>query len=195
MPSTVSVDFRAFFERSPGLHLVLDPQLFILAGSDNYFGAVAKRREDIVGQHFFDAFSDDPIPADTTSARNLRGSLERAVRERISDAVAMQKYFIRQAGGRLEERYWRFVNTPILDSNGHLRYVIQSIEDLTESAGPTAAKVEVSINQQIKVANEELAARTAQLNDALETMETFTYSIAHDLRAPLRALVTFSTLV
>ncbi|MCI0349235.1 MAG: ATP-binding protein, partial [Acidobacteriales bacterium] len=52
-----------------------------------------------------------------------------------------------------------------------------------------------TINQQLKLANEELATRTAHLNDALQTMETFTYSIAHDLRGPLRAMVGFSGLI
>ena len=51
------------------------------------------------------------------------------------------------------------------------------------------------INQQLKTANEELALRTAELNDSLQTMQTFTYSIAHDLRAPLRALMSFSAVV
>src|SRR6185369_17391120 len=50
-------------------------------------------------------------------------------------------------------------------------------------------------NQQLKAANEELALRTAELRDNLQTMQTFTYSIAHDLRGPLRALENFSTLV
>jgi signal transduction histidine kinase len=52
-----------------------------------------------------------------------------------------------------------------------------------------------TINEELKLANEELAVRTAQLNDALQTMETFTYSIAHDLRGPLRAMLAFSALV
>jgi signal transduction histidine kinase len=37
--------------------------------------------------------------------------------------------------------------------------------------------------------------RTRELNRALAEMETFSYSVAHDLKAPLRAIISFSALV
>ena len=197
MADTDTVDFRALFDSSPGLLLVLDQHLFIVAVTDSYLRATMMRREDIVGQHLFDVFPDSPD--DATGVSNLRKSLERVIRDKSRDEMGVQKFCIRGAGDELEERYWSPVNTPILGAGARVKYIIHCVEDVTEvvrlKASGQQSRDEGAINQQLKTTNEELAVRSAQLNDALQTMETFTYSIAHDLRAPLRALVSFSTLL
>jgi signal transduction histidine kinase len=220
MAHALSPDFRVLFEKCPGLYLVLDPQFFIIAATDGYLRATMTQRENIVGQHLFDIFPDSPNDAHATGVRNLRSSLERALRDRVTDTMAVQRYDIRQPGGAFEERYWSPVNTPVLDLQNRVKYIIHAVEDVTEfvrrkrSHDPALSLADMqperagmesdillrseelgTINQELKLANEELALRTAQLNDALQTMETFTYSIAHDLRAPLRAMVAFSALV
>ena len=220
MPHALSPDYRVLFEKSPGLYLALDPQLFVIAASDNYLRATMTQRENIVGQHLFDVFSDSAAEVSESSARNLRSSLERTLRDRVVDVMAVQRYDIRTPGGGLEERYWSQVNTPVLDPHNRIKYIIHGVEDVTEyvrrrrsrdsnirlaDLHPERIGMETEIllrsqelgviNQELKVANEELALRTAQLNDALQTMETFTYSIAHDLRGPLRAMVVFSSMV
>ncbi|HMJ64928.1 MAG TPA: ATP-binding protein, partial [Candidatus Binatia bacterium] len=104
---------------------------------------------------------------------------------------------------------------------GEIKYIIHSLEDVTEfvhlkashdESGQAARRQRQRVatmenevlshseqlhlaNEQLKAANQELAGRTAELNDLLHTMQTFTYSIAHDLRGPLRALNGFSALV
>jgi len=132
----------------------------------------------------------------------------------------VQRYDIRRPGRELEERYWSVVNTPVLKENGEVKYIIHCVGD-TEFATRKASDDEDTkwvhlqqqrvasmqnevlrrseelraANQQLRVANEELALRTSELNDLLQTIQTFTYSIAHDLRAPLRALMGFSSVV
>ena len=222
MPKAVAgtAEFQVLFEKAPGLCLALDPNFFILAASDNYLRASMTRREDIVGQHLFDIFPDNPGDARPTALRNLRNSLERVIRDRVPDSLDVQRYDIRRPGGEFEERYWSVVNTPILKENGEVKYIIHCVGD-TEFAQRKASKEEDTkwvhaqqqrvatmqnevvarseelrlANQQLRVANEELGLRTAELNDLLQTIQTFTYSIAHDLRAPLRALMGFSTVV
>jgi PAS domain S-box-containing protein len=217
----MAVDFRLLFEKSPALYLVLDPQFFIVAASDNYLRATMTRRENIVGQHLFDVFPDNPEDVSATGTRNLRASLERALRDRVPDSMAVQKYDIRRPTGEFEERYWSPVNAPVLGDDGSVKYIIHCVEDVTELAHLQASDQEHSkranlqrqrvammqgevltrseelrtANHHLQAANQELAARTAELNEMLQTMQTFTYSIAHDLRGPLRALNGFSALV
>jgi len=49
-----------------------------------------------------------------------------------------------------------------------------------------------SAEEQIRSLNEQLEKRVVELTKGNRAMETFTYSIAHDLRAPLRAMVGFA---
>jgi signal transduction histidine kinase len=210
MPNALSPDFRVLFQQCSGSYVVLDPHFFILAATDNYVRLTMTQRENIVGQHFFDAFPDSPDDPSAVGVRNLRSSLERTLRDRVPDTMAVQRFNIRGPNDQAEERYCRVVNTPILDAQNRVKYIVSEFILRGGSgrvADSLAARVGLeteillrsqeleTINEQLKLANEELALRTTQLNDALQTMETFTYSIAHDLRGPLRAMLAFSALV
>jgi signal transduction histidine kinase len=212
-------DFRFLFENSPGAYLVLDPQFFIIAATDKYLRTTRRRRDDIVGQHVFDVFPDNPADDTASGVRNLRHSLERVLRDRVADSMAVQRHDLRSSSGEFEERYWSSVNTPLLGANGQVRYIVHAMEDVTAfvhlrsgvepqhttDAQRAIAAMEAEIlarseelgasNEQLKIANAELALRTAELNESLHTMQTFTYTIAHDLRAPLRAMTGFSSLL
>jgi PAS domain-containing protein len=49
-PAPLVPDFRVLFESVPGLYLVLDPSLRIVAASDAYLRATLTRREEILGR-------------------------------------------------------------------------------------------------------------------------------------------------
>src|SRR5438128_2263114 len=111
-------DFRALFESAPGLYLVLLPDLTIVAASDAYLNATMTDRAGILGRNLFDIFPDNPDDQSATGARNLRASLERVIKNKASDAMAVQKYDIRRPsseGGGFEVRYWSPMNFPVFD--------------------------------------------------------------------------------
>jgi len=62
-----AVDFRAVFEKSIALQLLLDPSFIIVAVTDAYAKATMTEREQIVGRHLFEVFPDNP-----DGARGLR---------------------------------------------------------------------------------------------------------------------------
>ena len=128
-------DFRSLFEAAPGLYLVLTPDLFIVAVSDGYLRATKTRRERIVGRELFDIFPDNPNDPDASGVRNLRASLERVLKQRRSDSMAMQKYDIRrppEEGGGFEERFWSPYNSPVFNEHGDISYIIHRVEDVTD---------------------------------------------------------------
>jgi two-component system cell cycle sensor histidine kinase/response regulator CckA len=128
-------DFRTLFESAPGRYLVLTPALTIVAVSDAYARATMTRREEILGRGLFDVFPDNPDDPAATGTANLRASLERVLKNRAPDAMAVQKYDIRRPeseGGAFEERYWSPLNTPVLGREGQVAYIIHQVEDVTE---------------------------------------------------------------
>ena len=93
------------------------------------------KRAKILGRALFDVFPDNPDDPGATGVSNLRASLERVLRNRTSDAMAVQKYDIRRPkseGGGFEERYWSHANSPVFGKKGEVAYIIHRVEDVTE---------------------------------------------------------------
>jgi PAS domain S-box-containing protein len=171
-------DFRALFEASPGLYLVLDPGLTIVAVTDAYLGATMTRREEIVGRHLFEVFPDNPDDPAATGVANLHASLDRVRSERVADTMAVQKYDIRRPdseGGGFEERFWSPVNSPVLDADGRLTHIIHRVHDVTEFVRLKRAETE-----QQRMADE--------LRSHAARMEAEVLSRAQEIAAANRAL-------
>ena len=155
----VTPDFRKLFESSPDLYLVLSPELDIIAVSDAYARSTMTEREAIMGRRLFEVFPDNPDDSAATGVHNLRASLERVLRDRVPDAMPVQKYDIRRAacdGGGFEERFWSPRNSPVLDASGEVIYIIHRVEDITE-----ATRLKQEAREQAR-ANEELRARAGE---------------------------------
>ena len=104
--SLLEPDFQLLFESAPGLYLVLLPDLTIVAVSNSYLSATMRRREELIGIKLFEAFPDNPDDPSATGVTNLRASIERVLKNRLADAMAVQKYDIARPsteGGGFEE--------------------------------------------------------------------------------------------
>src|SRR5262249_1861329 len=96
-----------------------------------YLRATMTNREGILGRGLFEVFPDNPADPAATGVTNLRASLDRALRDRVPDAMAVQKYDIRRPDGTFEERYWSPLNTPVLE-DGEVKLIIHYVEDVTD---------------------------------------------------------------
>ncbi len=186
MESPQTPDFRRLFEAAPGLYLVLTPELRIVAASNAYLRATMTCREDIIGRPLFDVFPDNPADPDATGVTNLSASLERVLRLRCPDAMAIQKYDVKRPDGRFEERYWSPLNSPVLAANGSVDGIIHRVEDVTDVVRLQFAQAEHAtfkreqqhIIEQLQVRNEELAAS----HGALRATEARTNQLIRQLR-------------
>ncbi|WP_018686477.1 PAS domain-containing sensor histidine kinase [Actinokineospora enzanensis] len=194
------MDFRLLFESTPSPYLVLAPDLTIVEVNAAYLAATGREREELLGKHLFTAFPDNPENTDADGERNLRGSLDTVLATRRPDTMPMQRYDIPLGPeGRFEERYWSPVNTPVLDADGGIAYLLHRVEDVTElvTAAPDerlrvrAERMEVDLfvrSRELKAANDRLAEAGAALRAEHEAKDRFFAAVSHELRTPLGAL-------
>lgn len=127
-------DFKAVFDSLPGIYLLLNPDLTMVAASNDRLRATNTTREQTLGRCIFDIFPDNPEAPDAKGVMNLRSSLERVLQTKKPHRMAVQRYDIPESetSNTFIERFWSPLNSPVLNAEGDLIYIIHHVEDVTE---------------------------------------------------------------
>ncbi|MCD6019578.1 MAG: hypothetical protein K0S53_2699 [Bacteroidetes bacterium] len=218
------IDYKELFECSPGLYLILAPDFTIVAVTNAYLKATMTKRENIVGHGIFEIFPDNPKDLNADGVSNLRASLNRVLKNKATDTMAIQKYDIRKPiseGGEFEVRYWSPFNFPILDINQEIKYIVHRVEDVTEfvrlkekdaeqrqifeELKNLNSRMEVEIlqrgkeiqnaNKILENTNLELNLKTEELKRSNDELSRFAATASHDIKAPFRTVGGFLDII
>jgi len=156
--SKISSRFRNEFEAAPMPLLLLDPGpgMRIVHANDAYAAATMINPGKVAGEKLFNVFPDNPGDPLADGAANVFDSLRIVAETGQSHAMAVQRYDVRNREGAFVERYWRPVNSPVLDDKGDVAFILNQVVDVTshfpqgapwrrtEAGGPNAVPGEAA---------------------------------------------------
>lgn len=167
-----------------------------LVDSSRQFMALVDRSYtyELVNRSFAALFNADPHAMNGTIAPTVWGNalyesmvlpcLERCF---MGEEVHIQRWLTLPSGAR---RHLDMVYSPYRDKSGQVQHAVFVAWDNTEEkiATDTVRDLNRALEQRVED-------RTAELQDTLQELEAFNYTIAHDLRSPLRFLRSFASML
>lgn len=126
------LDYKLVFDHMPGMCLVLDPAFIIVAQNAEHARLTLSMNKQVVGRGLFEVFPDNPNDSAADGVSAVRRSLLKVLKTREPDAMPVIRYDVQPDYGAFQERYWAITNTPILDADGYVRWIINRADDVTE---------------------------------------------------------------
>jgi PAS domain-containing protein len=129
----IASQFRDQFEASTAPLLLIDPGpgLRIVDANRVYAAAAMVEPGRVAGEKLFNVFPDNPGDPSADGVANLFDSFRIVAETGQPHAMAVQRYDVRGPTGKFEKRYWQPLNSPVLNENGDLVFILNRAVDVT----------------------------------------------------------------
>jgi PAS domain S-box-containing protein len=163
---------RSFVEQAPAAVAMLDTEMKYITVSNQWFKQYNLDKKDLVGISHYDIFPE---------INEMPEWLEQHQRVLNGEELSNPKDKIVRMDGTVQWISWKLI--PWYNEPGEIGGMIMYTADITS---------EVYYTEKLE---KEVAKRTKELASVNEELESFSYSISHDLRAPLRSINGFSDIL
>ncbi|WP_158219871.1 PAS domain-containing protein [Ideonella sp. A 288] len=181
-------DPRGMAESVAGMVLVLlpdAPRFTLVAASPTFLQAVGLCLDDVLGRGVAEVFGGRPGDPHAVGVMEARASFERVLCHRVPDAMPLQRQALQAmtpGDGGIDARWWRRLNTPVLDAQGRVAYLVHRVEEVTPIVLPQLAQTDQAAEPGAAraiagtpAADDALAASQATLRAALASMSDAVY--------------------
>lgn len=172
---------QQYFEVAAVLMVALNPRGKIMQINRKGCDLLEYTEDELVGRIWFETC----VPARLRD--EVRSVFDESLAGRKELVETFEHAVVTKSG---EEKLVRWHNTLIRDASGNVVGTLCSGDDIT-----TRKRAEDAIRHLNAELENRVAERTEQLQAANRELEAFSYSVSHDLRAPLRAIEGYSRIL
>ncbi|GAB3162812.1 ATP-binding protein [Telluribacter humicola] len=175
MSQLIRQDISSFqtsiFEATRGMRFLFQPSpphFFIVAVTQDMCEYVNMSKEELIGKDVFEVFPANPNDEKDSGQKDIRTSLEYVLRHKKENQLERVRYDVQLTGNRFRERYWNIYDTPILNEEGEVAYIIHTSDDVTELV---KAGEDQAAHQELQVAYQKLLESEEKYRSLFDAMD------------------------
>ena len=207
---SVTIDHTELFDSFPAPAVIVDRDTRVVAANAEIARLFRVAPEDLVGTPILERFPPNPSEPDQDRRADLLHLVRDALTSGAAHVVPLARYDLLMADGSYVERYWSAVISPLRRHGAPAEHAVLRIDDITdfvrENSLGTAphplrrrtdtlgsdvfarARYLQNLNDDLRRANEELAAAGSDPHTSDESLERILATLAHEVRNPLASI-------